>query len=199
MPNFCFEYTTAVTPHPRDRTLLRARLPNCAYVLGLVIDYLWCHQIRKRLITYQTRPMNISSPGIPEDSLLGSLEIVNNQTIPTMISDTEIRVCNLNFLLVSWTVLICAPAAIASRAPEMGAPHLGQDSALSETSVLHSLQFIKAIYDSPLMMVYLLHSRFVMQHRTRIFLLVEMKEAVTNASESHLSQPRFFRLLDLLY
>jgi len=56
--------------------------------------------------------------------------------------------CNFSFLLVSWTVVRVAPAALCSLSEAMPKPQFGHEGAVLDTSLLHSGQLIKAIVDS---------------------------------------------------
>jgi len=87
-----------------------------------------------RFTTYHTIPIVNISVEMTGGSLCGVLLTAKIDAKPIIIRTIEKIDCSLNFLLVSWTVFICTPAAIVSRAVAIGAPHLGQDAALSDTS-----------------------------------------------------------------
>ena len=65
--------------------------------------------------------------------------------MPKSIAAIAPSVCNLNLLLVSWTVVIAEPTGLASLAEATCSPQLEHVAANSDISCLHSGQLIKDI------------------------------------------------------
>ena len=95
---------------------------------------------------YHVTPTNVSINGMAVSGVSPSgapaIETYN-QVEPIIKVRTAMIPCSLNFLAVSWVVVICVPAA--SDSDPMGLPQLEQAGAEFETSHWQSGHFISAI------------------------------------------------------